>query len=127
MDEGDEHMKKMELAACGLDCNACDLYKAAFDPRSAANLVDWFRSRGWIGEDEGAEAVQRQAPFCMGCWDVTAKQWCGDCNLRGCCEEKAHPHCGECADFPCKDYRAWTVGQVHHQAAMEFLMTRRHP
>ena len=120
-------MAEMKRAACGLDCNSCNLYLAAHDPLAAAALMDWFRARGWIGENEGTEAVQRQAPFCMGCWDETAKRWCGDCNLRGCCEEKCHPHCGECANFPCKSYREWTVGQAHHQAAMEYLMKHQHP
>ena len=118
-------MKKMPIAACGLDCSVCDLYLAAQDIQAAARLTEWFRARGWIGENEGAEAVQRQAPFCMGCWDVTAKQWCGDCSLRGCCAENDRSDCGECGDFPCAAYRAWTVGQAHHQAAMERLLARR--
>ncbi len=117
-------MAKQKLAACGLDCNACNLYLAAHDLHAAAALVEWFRARGWIGEEEGAEAVRRKAPFCMGCWDASAKQWCGDCRLRGCCEEKACSHCGECADFPCAEYRAWTEGQPHHLAAMEFLLSK---
>ena len=118
-------MAELKQAACGLDCNICNLYLAANDLQAAAALVDWFRARGWIGEHDGAEAVQAQTPFCMGCWDVTAKQWCGDCHLRACCEENTRSDCGECADFPCAQYREWTVGQAHHQAAMEYLHTKR--
>ena len=64
-------MAELRQAACGLDCNSCNLYLAAHDLRAAAALVDWFRARSWIGEHDGPEAVQAQAPFCMGCWDVT--------------------------------------------------------
>ena len=118
-------MAELRRAACGLDCNTCSLYLADRDPQAAASLVDWFRARGWIGPDEGAEAVQRQAPFCKGCWDITAKQWCGECYLRTCCNEKSHAHCGECAGFPCAAYRDWTVDTPHHQAAMEALLIQR--
>lgn len=113
------------LAPCGLDCAQCGLYLAAQDLRAAGTLVDWFRSRGWIGEDEGAEAVQRQAPFCMGCRDESAVKWCGDCRLKACCDENHHTTCGECTAFPCKEYREWTVGMAHHQAAMETLLAQR--
>lgn len=118
-------MNELKRAACGLDCNICNLYLADCDPQAAAVLVDWFRARGWISPGEGAEAVQRQAPFCKGCWDITAKQWCGDCHLRACCTENTHAHCGECPGFPCTEYREWTVGQEHHQAAMEDLLAQR--
>lgn len=118
-------MNELKRAACGLDCNICNLYLADRDPQAAAALVDWFRARGWISPDEGAEAVQRQAPFCKGCWDITAKQWCGDCHLRACCTENTRAHCGECPDFPCTEYREWTVVQAHHQAAMEALLAQR--
>lgn len=118
-------MTEPKRAACGLDCSICGLYLAEHNLQAAASLVDWFRARGWIGPEEGAEAVQRQAPFCGGCWDTTAKQWCGDCHLRACCTENARAHCGECADFPCAAYREWTVGQAHHLAAMEALLAQR--
>lgn len=118
-------MAELKLAACGLDCNRCNLYLAARDLRAAAALVDWFRARGWIGENEGAEAVQTQAPFCMGCWDTSAKQWCGDCHLRACCEGNDRSDCGQCGEFPCAAYKAWTEGQAHHLAAMDFLLRRR--
>lgn len=118
-------MAELKRAACGLDCNTCNLYLAGHDPRAAAALVDWFRSRGWIGPEEGAEAVQRQAPFCHGCWDVTAKQWCGECHLRACCTQNARAHCGECSAFPCAEYQQWTVGQAHHLAAMEMLLAEK--
>lgn len=120
-------MKPAGIAPCGLDCAQCNLYLAAHDPHAAAMLVDWFRSRGWIDEDEGAEAVQRRAPFCMGCRDKSAVQWCGDCSLKRCCAEKVHATCGDCPAFPCEGYLAWTVDTPHHQAAMESLLAGRQP
>lgn len=115
-------MDELTLAACGLDCAAYDLYNAAKDPKAAEALVGWFRHRGWIGMDEGAEAIQRKAPFCKGCRNRDFTPWCGNCGLRVCCEKRGLAYCGECAGFPCEAYREWTVGMEHHQRAMERLL-----
>ena len=112
-------------APCGLDCSGCNLYNAEEDLSAAAALVDWFRARGWIGPQDGAEAVQSKAPFCMGCRAKQGPCWCGDCALRACCAGRGHADCGDCPDFPCGQYREWTVDTPHHQAAMELLLTRR--
>lgn len=117
-------MNKSLLAPCGLDCAACNLYQAAHNLQAAEALVDWFRSRGWIRQDEGAEAVQQKAPFCKGCRTKEEPCWCGDCFMRDCCEEKKYADCGACPYFPCARYLEWTVDTPHHQAAMKHLMER---
>ncbi|MBP3636543.1 MAG: DUF3795 domain-containing protein [Clostridia bacterium] len=114
----------MKQAACGLDCNACDLYKAKTDRRAAENLVPWFRQRGWISADEGAEAVMARVPFCEGCWE-TGVNWCGNCHMRTCCQQKDLADCGKCDSFPCKAYVEWTVDTPHHIEAMNKLFAQR--
>lgn len=117
-------MDALRRAACGLNCSECNLYRAGTDLSAAEALVDWFRQRGWIEPGEGAEAIQRKAPFCRGCWEQGALHWCGDCFLRACCIRQNLNDCGECVHFPCQRYRAWAEPVDHHNAAMECLLTR---
>ena len=114
----------LKEAACGLDCNKCNLCKA--EQRAAAEaLVPLLRARGIIGPEDEAEAVQEKAPLCRGCWQKGGAHWCGECRLRDCCEEKGIESCGLCADFPCAHYLAWIGGQPHHQRALEYLLSGR--
>ena len=124
-------MDKLRLAACGIDCNECGQYKVTseHDLKEAEDLVYWFRSMGWIGQDEDAEAVMKKAPLCKGCWNITNDCFwkCGGgCGLRICCEERQINHCGECGDFPCEDYMKFgDDGLSHHKKAMERLLSLR--
>jgi general stress protein 26 len=124
-------MKRLNIAACGIDCNECGQYKvtAERDIKAAESLVEWFKSRGWIGENEGAEAVMKKSPLCKGCWNFTDdcffKEGCGSCNIRVCCKEKQINHCGECIDFPCDDYMEYVGNAEHHKKAMEYLLSLR--
>ena len=93
-------MKEMQ-APCGLDCSTCNLYNAGHDEAAAAALVSWFRARSWIGETEGVEAVRRKAPLCSGGRDWARQPFCGDCYMRGCCEENQLMDCSACPYFPC--------------------------
>jgi hypothetical protein len=123
-------MNKLKLAACGVDCGDCAQYKVTMeqDMKAAEALAPWFKSQGWIGEDENAEAVMKKAPLCRGCWDKTAVFWglsgsCGQCILRACCEEKQINHCGECGSFPCSAYMDWVADLDHHKKALEYLLS----
>lgn len=118
-------MNRLKMAACGIDCNECGQYKVTLqhDMKAAESLVEWFRSRGWIGKDEGAEAVMKKAPLCNGCWDKTGVVFCSSNCLHQCCEERKLNHCGECGDFPCKKYLEWVGNLEHHEKAMEHLLS----
>lgn len=113
------------MAACGIDCNACNLYRAAWDDAAAEAPVEWFRFRGWIGGNDGAETVRRRTPLCMGCWTEGDDRFCGKCSLFDCCDARGLDHCGECGEFPCAQYREWIDGLSHHEAAMELLMSMK--
>ena len=107
-------MDKHKLAACGIDCNECGYYKITLyqDREAAELLVPWFQKMGWIGENDGAEAVLKKAPLCKGCWSDFV--FCGknSCYFNSCCAEKKINNCGECAEFPCK----------HHKKVMKDLI-----
>ena len=55
-------MSKLKLAACGINCSECGSYKVTMeqDLKAAEGLVEWYRSAGWIGENEGAGAVLKK-------------------------------------------------------------------
>ena len=95
-------MEKHKLAACGIDCNECGHYKLGHDLKSAEYLVEYFRDGGWIGENDGAEAVLKKVPRCKGCWSDFVTCDANGCLIRPCCVEKKINNCGECVDFPCK-------------------------
>jgi len=122
-------MDKLKMAACGVDCNECGQYKVTkdHDMKSAELLVEWFRIRGWIEPNEGAEAVIKKAPLCNGCWNTTDdcfwKCGCGSRDFRVCCKEKQINHCGECENFPCENYIEWSTWNEAHKKAMDYLKT----
>jgi len=117
-------MEKHKLAACGIDCNECGQYKVTLhqDMDSAENLVDWFRSMEWIGENDGADAVLRCAPLCKGCWSDFVFCSSGRGCFNSCCTEKKVNNCGECGEFPCEKCKDFmSDGLEHHKKAMELL------
>ena len=125
-------MHKLRLAACGIDCTECNLFIVTMekDKKVAESLVEWFRSQGWIKQNDGAEAVLNKNPLCKGCWYITDdcfwKCGCGKIDFRICCEEKKINHCGECDDFPCEYYKKWTEMHEGHKKAMDYLLLQKH-
>ena len=122
-------MPVTKMAACGIDCNECALYKVTKenDLKAAKALVPWFRSQGWIGEKEDIEAVMKKVPLCNGCWDITDDCFwscgCGSIDFRICCEERQINHCGKCDNFPCDHYIKWVDWGEHHKKSMEHLLS----
>jgi len=119
------------MAACGLDCSECGAYKVTMfgDLEEAGKMAEFWRHNGWIGPDDGAEAVLRANPVCKGCWDnadCVIKCGCGNGrDFRACCNEKGIRHCGECGAFPCGDYKAWAAQNEGCQAGMNVLLSLR--
>lgn len=121
-------MNQLKLAACGIECDGCDLRNAGHDLKAAESCVAWFRAQEWIAADGNAESVQQavlnKKPYCSGCWSEKSEdQFCANCDLRVCCEKKEINHCGGCDDFPCEKYTAWLGGLEHHIKAMEYLQS----
>ena len=112
----------LQMAPCGLLCDDCDLYRAAFSEEAAATLVSWFKARGWIGRDDGVTEVMAKAPFCYGCYGDRSVQWSDDCEIRACCvDRKELPHCAQCPEFSCKSLLDWAHNGELHALALKRL------
>ena len=124
-------MNKPRMAACGLDCSECGAYKVTMfdDLEEAGKMVEFWRYNGWIGPDDGAEAILKMNPVCKGCWDnadCCIKCGCGENrDFRACCNEKQIRHCGECGVFPCEDYKAWASQNEGCRSGMNVLLSLR--
>jgi hypothetical protein len=111
------------MAACGLDCGACDLYKASFDISAAESLVEWFKSKGWIGIHDGAAELMEKGPYCCGCQGDRNKHWSGNCAILICCvDERKLEHCAHCDEFPCQRLKEWSEQGEGYQKALNRLM-----
>lgn len=114
------------MGACGLDCDACEIYRAAFDMEAAQALAKWFKSMGWVGEDETAAGVQAKAPYCMGCHGSRSAHWSDDCFILKCCvDDKKLDHCGMCKAFPCRRLSEWSKTDADYLAALDKLKAIR--
>lgn len=116
-----EGMQEM-MAVCGLDCGSCTIRRMPFDPAAAEGVIGWFRSMGWLKEDEGlAEALERKM-YCQGCLGDRAVHWSADCWILRCAvDERGIRHCHECADFACQRLVAWSAQNGRYAAALERL------
>ncbi|HNW99815.1 MAG TPA: DUF3795 domain-containing protein [Candidatus Cloacimonadota bacterium] len=100
--EGKDKMGKM-LGACGLDCLACDAYKATatHDEAMKRQIAEkWSQA---IGIELSADAIQ-----CTGCMPGDhIIDFALECKIRICATSKNINNCSECADFPCKQLNEW--------------------
>ena len=108
------------ISACGLDCDACPIFKAANDSRFAETLAAQWREAGQ------PEAVADWFK-CQGCHGDDSLVWTEDCAIRKCCiQDHKFENCSMCKDFPCKlllDFES--DGLATHRAAVEHLKTMR--
>lgn len=105
------------MAACGLDCEACEIRLAPGDAAAARVVVDWFKRQGWLAEDEGMAQVMERKMYCTGCLSEREVHWSADCWILECClDQRGHRSCAQCEAFPCPRLVAW-AGQNHGYAA----------
>lgn len=91
------------IAACGLICESCDIRRIPFDSEAAGRMVKWFRTQGWIEENEGIEEIISRKMYCKGCRGDRSVHWSPECPILICCvDEKGYEGCHECSDFPCE-------------------------
>ncbi len=112
----------VEIAACGLDCGPCPLRRAPFDKAAANQVVEWFKSEGWLADDEGVDEIIERAMYCKGCHGSHDTHWSADCWIMECCiEERQLNNCSECNDFPCQRLEDWSKQNEHYGKALERL------
>ena len=115
-------METAMMAACGLDCYACEIRRAPTDTRAAQVVTDWFKKEGWLAPDEGMAEVLERKMTCRGCLGDRAAHWSADCWILACCvDERRLTDCSQCPEFPCRRLEAWATQNAGYGAALERL------
>lgn len=112
-------MNKKWLAACGLDCEACEIRLAPFDPDAAEVVTKWFRSQGWLADDEDIPELIEHKMLCTGCLGSRETHWSPDCWILACCVDQHDlTNCSQCVEFPCDRLVAWSQEDKSYQQAL---------
>ena len=110
------------IAACGLDCEACEIRRAPFDAYAARVLVSWFREMGWLQEDEGLVDALERGMTCQGCHADRSRHWSADCWILACCvDDRGLAFCHECDEFPCQRLAEWATQNESYSQALSRL------
>jgi hypothetical protein len=103
------------IAACGLDCSRCDIFRAKDNPELAEKIADWFRKEQNVdvdGQDIG----------CTGCGGPRPSHWSPNCWILKCCvDEKGLEYCSQCPDFPCDRLKDWAKENDAYGEALKRL------
>lgn len=112
---------KLEVAACGLTCESCDMLLATEDNALAQKIVDWFKEE--LGEDVDPGDIH-----CGGCLGDRKIHWSPDCWIMLCCvDAKGLEHCYECGDFPCEKLEEWAAQNDRYGEALQRLREFEQP
>lgn len=115
-----------EIAACGLLCHECSIYKACSDREMAKKVRAWFVAEGFVTEAKSIEEFMDEGPYCLGCHGDRLEHWSPTCWILRCCvDEKGFDRCSECSDFPCDDMERWSKGDESYTGALERLKAER--
>jgi hypothetical protein len=113
------------MAACGLNCETCEIRLARFDPQAADGLVNWLKSEGWLAADEGMPQVIERKLFCTGCLGSRGTHWSADCWILTCCVDRhSLSNCSQCHEFPCARLVAWSEQNESYRQAFNTLSKR---
>ena len=101
------------IAACGLDCETCEIRRLAFDEAAAEACVAWYREMGWLAAEEGVEEALARGMTCNGCRGDRSVHWSvsdqGTCWILECCVDRnGHDTCSQCVEFPCDRLVEWS-------------------
>lgn len=88
-----------ELAYCGVDCEACEIYRATVfgEPLKPEVIKRW---REEFKQFHGIESVESEHLKCRGCRYEGLDSYYGFklCPIRGCCKRHGFISCGLCPD-----------------------------
>jgi len=113
---------KRWIAACGLDCEACEIRRVPFDAEAAKSVVAWFREQGWLQADEGVTEILERGMYCTGCHGDRELHWSPDCWILQCCvDDKGLDNCSECGSFACDRLRQWSTQNEGYAQALQGL------
>lgn len=107
------------IAPCGLDCSACDIYRAQSEPETLKKIMDWLLNVRHID-------LKPEQVACGGCLGDRAQHWSADCGLLKCAvDQRRLTSCSQCEDFPCGDLTSHAAQDPGYMAALERLTTMR--
>ena len=120
-------MSEDRIAVCGIDCAQCPLLRASLgDAEAAEQLAGWWKSEGWLEEDEGAAEILEGGPHCLGCRADRATHWSADCWILKCCvDDRGLDFCHECDGFACEQLVEWAAQSDRHTEALSRLRRMR--
>jgi hypothetical protein len=111
-----------EIAACGLICKQCSIYRIPFDRTAAQEMRQWFIKNGWIEDSVSIEEFISRGPYCTGCHESLETHWSPDCDVRHCCiVERDLLNCSQCKEFPCKKLKSWAQTDEAYSEAVDRL------
>ena len=92
-----------------MDCENCEIRSAPFDTDAAEIVLKWFKSQGWLTEDEGMPDVIERKIYCSGCQGSRDTHWSADCWISACCvDQHGLENCSQCLDFACERLIEWS-------------------
>jgi hypothetical protein len=110
------------MAACGLNCQTCEIRLAPSNQHAADVLIKWFKSEGWLAGDEGMPEVIERKMYCTGCLGSRDTHWSGDCWILTCCvDQHGLTNCSQCGDFPCERLVTWSEQNDSYRQALKTL------
>ncbi len=118
-------MPEKEIAACGLLCHECSIFKADSDKNAAREMLDWMKETHQIEEDIDLKDFMDGGPYCEGCHGDKKKHWSPDCWILECCvNDKSLEDCSQCEHFPCDRLIEWAKESEDYTKALERLKQR---
>jgi hypothetical protein len=115
---------KRMVAACGLVCTDCDIYKIPLNEEVANNMIKWFKAEGWLEETAGVADVIAKGMYCKGCHGDRSIHWDPECWILVCCVDKRGLEtCIQCDVFPCERLVEWAESNSQYQEALQRLQS----
>jgi hypothetical protein len=92
---------KRLAAVCGLFCPSCAIFIATHEAPEKLKMIS-----------EGLKVTVEEAK-CDGCRAERRTSACKTCKMYQCATQKGVDFCGECADYPCEDLKAFQAERPH--------------
>ncbi len=93
---------KALVSVCGLFCHACGVYYSTLENNE---------------ENLKKIALRMNLPYekvrCTGCRTQTKMEFCKDCFMIKCADERGVDFCGQCNEFPCDGFKEFQSKMPH--------------
>jgi len=117
--------KGQRTAACGLSCLACDQYRLPDDQAVQARMIPFYRSQGWLKDEEGLETAIAKKMYCKGCGHSEV-WWSDNCWIYQCCRINRQLNtCAECPELPCERLSERAQMNDRYKESLDYLLAQR--